>query len=293
MSKETTIVFIYDTKKLQNEEDDPATAILYFHPTWVSDHQKTVLCGQLVGVIHCIRKIFSIPQVISLESGKFIVNNVDGRYLLAVGTDRNVPDWILLHRNDLLKSLVEFYHKDIEEMASIYGNTDALSAKMYHMCETYLKIISFGGNIFSIIPSINLPKSASNVFIETLNILQYCQTFESVLGGLILHHNKVVATQLSPYLTKMLVLTDPYRIKSPAEAVTTNFHLPIGVQMIEVYISKLEYDNLDKTSSRLRKVFENYEEVVKKVPKSENTDFPDDIVPNLKRDCSLFFTAVP
>lgn len=294
MSKETTIVFIYDTKKLQNEEDDPATAILYFHPTWVSDHQKTVLCGQLIGIIHCIRKVFQVPQVISLESGKFYVNNVDGRYLLAVGTDRNVPDWILLHRNNLLTSLIEFYHKDIEEMANIYGNSDALSAKMYHMCETYLKIISFGGNIFSIIPSINLPKSASNVFIESLNILHYCQTFDSVLGGLILHHNKVVATQLSPFLTKMIVLTDPYRIKSPAETITTNFHLPIGVQMLEIYISKFEYEELDKNSSKLRQVFENYEDIIKKVGRSYNSsDSTDTIVPNLKRDCSLLFTTVP
>ncbi|XP_044763401.1 uncharacterized protein LOC123320225 [Coccinella septempunctata] len=292
MSKETTIVFIYDTKKLQNEEDDPASAILYFHPTWVSDHQKTVLCGQLIGIIHCIRKVFNIPQIISLESGKFYVNNVEGRYLLAVGTDRNVPDWVLLHRNNLFNSLISFYHKDIEEIASIYGNSDALSAKMYHMCETYLKMISVGGNIFSIIPSINLPKGASNVFIETLNILQYCQTYDSVLGGLILHHNKVVATQLSPFLTKMLVLTDPYRIKSPAETVTTNFHLPIGVQMLEVYISRSEYNELNRKSSQLRKVFENYKDIVKKVA-SGSLNCPDDVVPNLKRDCSLLFTTVP
>ncbi|KAK9892501.1 hypothetical protein WA026_020491 [Henosepilachna vigintioctopunctata] len=141
MAKETTIAFIYDTKKLQNEEDDPATAILYFHPTWVSDQQKTVLCGQLIGIIHCLRKVFSIPDIITLESGKFCINSIDGRYLLAVGTDRNIADWILFHRNNLLHDLIKFYHKNIEKMAGIYDNSEALSIKMYHVCETYLKII--------------------------------------------------------------------------------------------------------------------------------------------------------
>ncbi|KAL3271233.1 hypothetical protein HHI36_021727 [Cryptolaemus montrouzieri] len=291
MSKETSIVFIYDTKKLQHEVDDPATAILYFHPTWVSDQQKTVLCGQLMGIIHCLRKIFSIPKIISLESGKFCINNLDDRYLLAVGTDRNVSDWILLHRNNLLTSLIKFYHKDIEEMAEIYGNSDALSAKMYHMCETYLKIISFGGNTFSIIPTISLPKSASNVFIETLNILQYLQTFDHILGGLILYHNKVVATQLSPLLTKQLVLTDPYRIKSPAETIVTSFHLPIGVQLLQVYISKSEYDELVENSEKLKQVFKNYKKnSIKHNNENKNTE---SVRPTLKRDCSLLFTAVP
>lgn len=75
------MIFVYDTEILRNEEDDPASAILYFHPTWVSDQQRTALCGQIIGTTRCIKSIFTSPQIVSLQSGKFyLIEN--GRYLL-------------------------------------------------------------------------------------------------------------------------------------------------------------------------------------------------------------------
>lgn len=169
------ITFIYDTEMLQKEEDDPASAILYFHPTWVSDQQKTALCGQIMGTIQCLKSILASPKIVSLQSGKFYVIE-NGRYLLvhlpvfadcwlmfvlklqAVGTDRNISDWLLEHRASLLHTLIKFFHKDFISLAAIYPVTEGLSAKMYHLMETYLKMLFFGGNLFSHIPSINLPK---------------------------------------------------------------------------------------------------------------------------------------
>lgn len=81
-----------------------------------------------------------------------------------MGTDRNVNDWLLKHRAKTLYSLVNFFHKDFESLATIYKN-DSLSAKLYHIFETYLKIIVFGGNIFSHIPSLVLPKVSGLIII--------------------------------------------------------------------------------------------------------------------------------
>lgn len=75
------IVFVYDTECCQNEEDDPAAAVLYFHPTWVSDVQKFSLCGQLMGTAHFLRETFGKANVISLQNGRFILKEF-GRFVL-------------------------------------------------------------------------------------------------------------------------------------------------------------------------------------------------------------------
>lgn len=72
---------MYDTKYVQKEEDDPAKAILYFHPTWVSDQQKYALCGQIIGTFTCVKGIFSRPKIISLQTGKFYIMENE-RYIL-------------------------------------------------------------------------------------------------------------------------------------------------------------------------------------------------------------------
>lgn len=77
------IIFVYDSEMLQKEDDDPANAILYFHPTWVSDQQKAALCGQLMGTVHCVKSVLQTPKIVALQSGKFFVKEY-GRYLLVL-----------------------------------------------------------------------------------------------------------------------------------------------------------------------------------------------------------------
>lgn len=43
-------------------------------------------------------------------------------------------------------------------MAGLYKGNENLSAKLYLMFETYLKILMYGGNMFFNIPTIQLPK---------------------------------------------------------------------------------------------------------------------------------------
>lgn len=73
------IVFVYDTER--TEEDDLLSAVLYFHPSWVSDIQKSALCGQLMGTAHFLKDNFFPPKIISLQSGKFVIKNF-GRFIL-------------------------------------------------------------------------------------------------------------------------------------------------------------------------------------------------------------------
>lgn len=81
--REMMIVFVYDTECCQNEEDDPADAVLYFHPTWVSDTQKYSLCGQLMGTAHFLRETFGKAKIVSLQNGKFVLKEF-GRFVLVI-----------------------------------------------------------------------------------------------------------------------------------------------------------------------------------------------------------------
>lgn len=75
------IIFVYDTECCKDEVDDPVNAVLYFHPSWVSNVQKVSLCGQLMGTTHFLRGSFGKPKIISLQTGKFSVKDF-GRFIL-------------------------------------------------------------------------------------------------------------------------------------------------------------------------------------------------------------------
>lgn len=184
------IVFVYDTECCQNEADDPVDAVLYFHPSWVSDTQKLSLCGQLMGTVHFFRENFGKTNVISLQNGKFVLEEF-GRFILvcesvylscttfrrqtlkellflfvsyclqAVGTDRNISQSLLKHRAELLSSLFRLFHRNIQTMHdqfSATGQYKNLSEKLYHIFETYLPILQYNGNIFQNMPISKLPK---------------------------------------------------------------------------------------------------------------------------------------
>lgn len=278
------IVFVYDTECCQEEADDPVSAVLYFHPSWVSDIQKLSLCGQLMGTTHFLRESFFQPKIIGLQSGKFVLKQF-GRFTLAVGTDRNISESILEHRANLLTSLLKIYHCDIQtihDQFSINGQYKNLSEKLYHIFETYLPILQYNGNIFQSVPILTLPKSSSNIFLEAIQTLQSCQQTKGVLGGTILYHNKVVASQLTPDLTKKLILTDPHRIKSTAEGISVQFHIPVGVQLIVLYVTSVEFRKLSQESQRAQNAFNN-----------NSTVLPFQIKRKMKRDKSIIFTNIP
>lgn len=75
------IVFVYDTERCCKEEDDPADAVVYFHPAWVSPTQRLALAGQLMGVNQFLTTSFSPPSMISLQGGKFVLKKF-GSYTL-------------------------------------------------------------------------------------------------------------------------------------------------------------------------------------------------------------------
>lgn len=295
MAKEMMIVFIYDTAKCCKEEDDPAEAVMYFHPAWVSLTQRLALAGQLMGVYHFLATSFSAPRSITLQGGKFVLKKF-GQYVLAVGTDRNIHDWILERRADTLESLLKFFHCDLVKiLESLNNDRNRFTEKLYQMFETYLPILQHSANLFSSIPVIKLPKSASNIFLEGMQMLQHYQEINGILGGALFYNNKIVSTQLGANLTKQIVITDPYRIKAPAERIPTEFHLPIGVQLLQVYIERKQFAKLMQEANNERYYNSCLDTATKKtlqrknVSKSGVKEPP--TISAMKRDTSRIFTV--
>lgn len=163
-----------------------------------------MLVGQIMGVTRFFQDNFGNIKFITLQSGKFALRFF-GRYVLAVGTDRNVGESILKQRSDLLSALLQLYHNDIEEISSsLKGERDDqrnnLSNKLCQIFDTYLSILQYNGNILNDIVLLDLPKSAANIYLDTVQILQNCQQHTGVLGGQLLYHNKVNLVRLSKML---------------------------------------------------------------------------------------------
>lgn len=147
-----------------------------------------------MGVTRFFQDNFGNARIITLQSGKFALRFF-GRYVLAVGTDRNVAESILHHRSELLSALLRLYHNDIEKISGLFEGQEEqrknFTDKLYHIFDTYLPILQYNGNIFHNIVLLDLPKSAANIYLDTVQILQSCQQKSGVLGGQILYHNKV------------------------------------------------------------------------------------------------------
>lgn len=112
-------------------------------------------------------------------------------------------------------------------------------------------------------------------------------------------------------MTKILVATDPHRIKSTTDQISVHFHIPNGVQLINVFIKTSEYNDLKKLSERTRNAFEDIrktdttttisdDSVVPPAPlipfilkKKINTIKEPPTKSTMKRDQSLIFTNIP
>lgn len=99
---------------------------------------------------------------------------------------------------------------------------------------------------------------------------------------------------------KNLILTDPHRIKCTAESIPVKFHVPIGCQLITIYIPQNEYDELIVSSERIQAMCTNQDSVNSSVNGSTAAVNGINAYPSIqfkkkimKRDKSIVFTNIP
>lgn len=74
-----------------------------------------------------------------------------------VGTDRNIPDWILEKRCEILNHTLQFFHADLN-MFRDTAEQKIIAEKLINVMEVYLPVLLYAGNIFGNNLTIRLPK---------------------------------------------------------------------------------------------------------------------------------------
>jgi hypothetical protein len=149
-------VFVYDCEECVSEADDPQDAIVYFHPSWVSEQQRLALCGQLMGATHFFLASFSCPRLICLSSGHFAVRQCgSGRFVLVVGADRATP--LLQRRADALVAMLRLFHGGLDEVAA-GCDRPLLLARLQDILDTLVPLAHKFGDLFGHQPALLLPK---------------------------------------------------------------------------------------------------------------------------------------
>lgn len=288
MAKNIQIFFVYNTSR--NEIDNGLESILYFYPEWVSDDQKGALCGQIIGTIQCMKNLFSKPDIISLQNGKFLVIESKKVYFV-LGTDKHAPTKFLQYIAKNLYSTLKFFHLDIDILDSVSKSNGTLQ-KLHNILDGYLKILNFSGKLCSQTPG---TKKLNDIFIEAIQILECCKTTKHVLGGIIVYRNRLIATQVCTLLTQLLVLSGTGNVQYPPIQNNLPFGLSSEVQLYEVFIAHKEYSKLLKDIKESN-IFEQLNAgggIKKKPPKIPQKNTDNSVLSVMKREQSLIFTSVP
>lgn len=248
-SFEGLIFFVYDREAVKKEADPPENAIVYFYPPSASTEDRISICGQLIGMSHCIHGfIGSRPALCKLQTEK-VATVHSGKYTLALGGSLDEPDSLLIRQLGTLHGLFTFYHGSLERVRKMCDTWTQFLTRMNVIWDCYLHFVRHYGDflpgVFDPLPFLDLPKSvAATCFTKASYILQACQRRKHILGGCILYSNRILCTQFEPSITERLILLKPNQSNHPARPVKTEHALPFGVRILNAFLTLSEYLNL-------------------------------------------------
>lgn len=209
----------------------------------------TFKSGQLIGFQRWTCD-FQKPQIIKLSNGLFVMRKF-GRFMLVIGelkcytmliiililkkstgSDRNICESIALYRADLISDILNFYYGGIETLFNQLDEKNKFSEVLLSIFETYLPSIQFYGNLSNSSFRFILPKSSSHLFVNACQILENLALRKEMFGGVIVYNSKIVTSQLSHELSKMLIISDPFRIKTYCED-NLSFRIPTAMRIVK------------------------------------------------------------
>ncbi|KAL3858430.1 hypothetical protein ACJMK2_013021, partial [Sinanodonta woodiana] len=238
------IFFVYDHSMLKKEEDDPKSAILFFTPDSVSDDTQCSIVGHLMGMMEFLSSTVSIshPRAIKLETDKYIIKRVN-RYSLVLQGFHNESNMHLTNQLEHLYKCFVTFHGSIDSLSLRFKARRA--AFLEEFKSIWTEILDLGGfdqnlltQAFNYLPYVDVPKNASHLFLQASHILQSSQRRPYVLAGMILYKNGVVCSQLTPELTKLLILAQS---QLPCFLLHTDFEMPIGCKLMSVFLTDDDY----------------------------------------------------
>ncbi|XP_042618503.1 Hermansky-Pudlak syndrome 4 protein homolog isoform X1 [Cyprinus carpio] len=197
--------FLYDSSKVQEEEDRTREGIYYFSPEDTPVDQQELLCGQLAGVCRCVSEMSSSPvRLLRLRKSKYAVRMKDS-FLWALSCVVDIPDVSVCDLLDQLIALFCFYNGPVRQSYQLYSKEDLALRWARYLCHLQ------GGstelhNIFSCVRTIDSTHIDPLLLLKAALILQACQRCPLVLAGCILYRGRVVSTQMTPALTMKVMV---------------------------------------------------------------------------------------
>uniref|UniRef100_A0A8C1W0I4 HPS4 biogenesis of lysosomal organelles complex 3 subunit 2 n=1 Tax=Cyprinus carpio TaxID=7962 RepID=A0A8C1W0I4_CYPCA len=202
---ECSFFFLYDSSKVQEEEDRTREGIYYFSPEDTPVDQQELLCGQLAGVCRCVSEMSSSPvRLLRLRKSKYAVRMKDS-FLWALSCVVDIPDVSVCDLLDQLIALFCFYNGPVRQSYQLYSKEDLALRWARYLCHLQ------GGstelhNIFSCVRTIDSTHIDPLLLLKAALILQACQRCPLVLAGCILYRGRVVSTQMTPALTMKVMV---------------------------------------------------------------------------------------
>ncbi|KAK7933925.1 hypothetical protein WMY93_004821 [Mugilogobius chulae] len=177
--------FLYDGSKVRQEEDPTREGICYFYPEETPIDKQELLCGQLAGAVRCVSELSSSPaHVVRLRKNKFAVRIKDD-FLWALGYSVDVPT--------------------VSVVNSWISSSACLFLQWFCSAKLPAEQRDFGCSMGSTIDSTNVDPL---LLLKAALILQTCQRCPLVLAGCILFRGRVVSTQMTPALTRKVMVQE-------------------------------------------------------------------------------------
>ncbi|KAK3083878.1 hypothetical protein FSP39_004489 [Pinctada imbricata] len=241
------VFFIYDHLMLQKEEDDLKDAILYFYPPFVSEDDQCAVCGQLMGMSEFLYTTISksAPAVFKLQYEKYCLKRI-GNYTLGLEGNLDNSDVQLERQLMFLYKAFIMYCGSIGNIRQQYpGDGGGFVRELRGIWDILYPSGSWHDSYltqaFQTLPTVHIPKGKGEIFLQASNILQSSQRRPGVLLGAIVFKNRVLSTQISPEMTRKLILMTP---QLPCLNVPTDYELPVGVRLVTIYTTQEEYNSV-------------------------------------------------
>lgn len=152
--------------------------------------------------------------------------------LILLGSDRNISETISLYRTELITNILNFYYGGIETLFDQLDDKQKFSEILLNIFETYLPSIQYYGNLLNSCFRFILPKSSSNLYVNACQIIENLTLKKEIIGGMIAYRNKVLVSHLSQNLSKVLIISDPFRVKNHVEE-NLNFRIPSAMRIVK------------------------------------------------------------
>lgn len=146
------------------------------------------------------------------------------------GSDRNISETISLYRAELITNVLSFYYGGIETLFDQLE--DKFPEMLLNIFDTYLPSIQYYGNLLNSSFRFTMPKSSSNLYVSACQIIENLTLRKEILGGMIAYKNKVLVSHLSLELSKMLIISDPFRVKTHLDE-SLNFRIPTAMRIMK------------------------------------------------------------